>query len=45
LIACIVFAFLFYYDRKAPGIKQCLDKLADVKVSEKVEKMQQGSWA
>jgi hypothetical protein len=29
----------------APGIKQCLDKLANVKVSEKVEKIQSGSWA
>ena len=29
----------------APGIKQCLDRLANVKVSEKVEKIQSGSWA
>ncbi len=28
-----------------PGIKQCLDKIANLKVTEKVEKMQTGSWA
>lgn len=28
-----------------PGIKQCLDKIANLQVTEKVEKMQTGSWA
>lgn len=28
-----------------PGIKQCLDKLTDLKVSETVTKMESGSWA
>jgi hypothetical protein len=28
-----------------PGVKQCLDRLADLKVNEVSEKMSTGSWA